>query len=153
MMARMATDFDAYLAAVLDEPAEVAQTVFARHPGSLIRGLRRRFGADPIARGLRATNLLTVTAERVLLFPQHLAYGSGLTLEPALLDWPRSAVAATGARRCHTWTGDANAMEGQGSDYVLLDLRHGRERVQLELPSKGHQKLVRALGLRLTGTW
>jgi hypothetical protein len=149
----MATDYDEHLAAVLDEPAEAAQVVFPRHAGSMLWGLRRRLRAGNIERRFRTSNLLTVTADRVLIFPQHLARGTGLTLEPAILDWPRADARASGDRRCHTFTGDSDRMEGQGHDYVLVNLRCAAETVQFEVQRKGHQKIIRALGVKLTGTW
>jgi hypothetical protein len=149
----MATDFDEYLAAVLDEPAEAAQTVFPRHAGSMIWGVRRMIRGNSIERGFKTSNLLAVTAGRVLIFPQHLARGTGLKLEPAILDWRRTDVQATGEKRCHTFTGDSTPMEGQNSDYVLVSLQRGAETVQLEVHRKGHQKIIRALDTKLTGAW
>jgi hypothetical protein len=98
-------------------------------------------------------NLLTVTADRVLLFPQQLRHGSGLTLLPAIFDWPRAEIEVAAERRCHTFSGDIDRMEGEGSDYVLLTLGHASQRLQVELHRKGHQALVRALGAPLTGAW
>jgi hypothetical protein len=149
----MPTDYDEHLAAVLDEPAEAAQVIFPRHAGSTFWGLRRLLRRGSPERRFRTSNLLTVTAGRVLIFPQHLARGTGLTLEPAILDWARADVQASGDRRCHTFTGDSNTMEGQGADYVLVNLQRAAETVQFEVQRKGHQKIIRALGVKLTGTW
>jgi hypothetical protein len=40
----MATDYDTYLTAVLDVPAEVARVVFPRLAGRVVWGLKRRLG-------------------------------------------------------------------------------------------------------------
>jgi hypothetical protein len=149
----MTTDYDEQLAAVLDEPAEAAQTIYPRHAGSALWGLRRLLRGGSVERGFKTSNLLTVTAGRVLIYPQQFTRGSGLTLQPAILDWPRGDVEASGERRCHLFRGDANRMEGQGSDYVLVSLRRAAESVQFEVHRKGHQKMIRALGVRLTGKW
>ena len=148
----MATDYDTYLAPLIDEPAEAAQVVFPRHPGSVVWGVRRLVRGG-LERKLRTSNLLTVTASRVLIFPQHFAHGTGMTLEPAILDWPRAELQASGERKCHTFTGDSDRMEGEGSDYVLVSLRNAADTVEFELHRKGHQKLVRALGIKLGGKW
>jgi hypothetical protein len=149
----MATDYDEYLTAVLDEPAEAAQVIFPRHVGSMFWGLRRLLRRGSIEGGFKTSNLLTVTAGRVLIFPQRLARGTGLTLEPAILDWPRADVQASGHRRSHTFTGDSDRMEGQGQDYVLVNLRRADETIEFEVQRKGHQKIIRALGMKLTGKW
>jgi len=143
----MTTDYDEYLKAVLDEPAEAAQTIYPRR--SMFRGLRRLVGGGIEGR-FKTSNLLTVTADRVLIFPQQLARGTGLTLQPAVLDWPRADVRAAGVRRCHLGTDN---LPGQGSDYVLVDLRRASETVQFEVHRKGHQKIIHALGVKLTGKW
>src|SRR4051794_35382756 len=149
----MPTDYDPYLAAVLDEPAEAAQTIYPRNVGSMFSFLRRRAQGGTIERNLKRSNLLAVTADRVLIYPQHLARGTGLTLEPAILDWDRTAVEASGDRRCHLFRGDGNTMEGQGSDYVLATLECAGETVRFEIHRKGHQKIARALRMQLTGAW
>jgi hypothetical protein len=148
----MTTHYDDHLAAVLDEPATAAQIVFPHYVGSALSWLKRKASSSPAERGLKHTNLLAVTAERVLIFPVCLTRAGGMTLEAALLDWERRDVVASGVRRCHlgSWTG---AGDGRHRDYVLLDLAREAELVRVELPRQGSQTMVRALGATLTGTW
>jgi hypothetical protein len=149
----VATDYDSYLAPLLeDETAEAAQVVFPRHPGSVMWGVRR-LARGGLERKLRRSNLLAVTESRVLIFPQHFARGTGLTLEPAILDWPRPDVQASAERKCHTFSGDSDRIEGEGADYVLMSLRNAADTVEFELNRKGHQAVVRALGIKLGGKW
>jgi hypothetical protein len=153
MVMTVTTHYDEQLAPLLDEPAVAAQIVSPHYVGSALWKLKRMTSSSTSERGLKHTNLLALTADRVVIFPVRLARKSGITLETAILDWPSAEVAASGVRRCHLGSPTGGGGGKYDGDYVLLELARDGDQLSVELPREGSQTMLRALSASLTGKW